>query len=211
MTIDELGMKTANAAGRPVGEYDTKRKEIADATWRVMATSGLEKASMRAIAREAGYTTGALVHYFQNKDELLEFVFTQASNDVKQQLVVALKEDNILDAMREISLGVLPLNEEERGRIVAWQGFLRIAENNPKMALIVNDIRHAIHQQLTHLMQRGQELGIVRDDFAAEDLAEQFDALTEGLSRIAPLEPEHFSAERLTRLVDMHIEMLKKV
>lgn len=204
-------MKTANAVGRPVGEYDLKRKEIADATWRVMATSGLEKASMRAIAREAGYTTGALVHYFQNKDELLEFVFTQASNDVKQQLETALKEDNILDAMREISLGVLPLNEEERGRIVAWQGFLRIAENNEKMALIVNEIRHAIHKQLTYLVQRGQELGIVRGDFAAEDLAEQFDALTEGLSRMAPLEPEHFTAERLTRLVDMHIEMLKKV
>lgn len=203
-------MKTANAVGRPVGEYDLKRKEIADATWRVMATSGLEKASMRAIAREAGYTTGALVHYFQNKDELLEFVFTQASNDVKQQLETALKEDNIIDAMREISLGVLPLNEEERGRIVAWQGFLRIAENNPKMAVIVSDIRRAIHEQLTHLMQRGQELGIIRDDFAAEEMAEQFDALTEGLSRMAPLEPKHFTEKHLTRLVDIQIAMLKK-
>src|SRR4051794_30067446 len=59
-------------------DVEQRRSELADAVARVIARSGLESASMRRVAAEAGWTTGTLAHYFSNKRELL--LFTLASS-----------------------------------------------------------------------------------------------------------------------------------
>ena len=38
---------------------------------RLVARSGLEAVTMRAVAREAGLSYGSLFHYFESKDDLL--------------------------------------------------------------------------------------------------------------------------------------------
>lgn len=47
-----------------------KRRIILDAAGRVFAAHGLEGASMRAIAKEAGYTPGALYFHYASKEEI---------------------------------------------------------------------------------------------------------------------------------------------
>ena len=47
-----------------------KRELIRDAAKQVFAATGIEGASMREIARTAGYTTGAIYTYFASKEEL---------------------------------------------------------------------------------------------------------------------------------------------
>src|SRR6188472_4105948 len=56
-------------------DVDVRRAELTDATARVIARSGIEAATMREIAAEAGWTTGALTHYFADKRELLLATF----------------------------------------------------------------------------------------------------------------------------------------
>lgn len=196
--------------GRPVGEYDLKRKEIAEATWRVLADRGLDGASMRAIAREAGYTTGALVHYFENKDELLEYVVTQAAKGVKDHLKAALEDEDVQNSLREIALNNLPLSEADRKRIIGWQSFLVAADKNPQVAATISSVRATLHKQLTKLIEKGQSYDLIRDDIAARDLADQIDAFVDGLARMTPFEPKRLTRKRLVHLVDVQIEMLKK-
>jgi len=62
---------------------DQRRVELADAAARVIARNGIDGASLREVAAEAGWTTGALVHYFANKRELLAFTL-QASLDQRR-------------------------------------------------------------------------------------------------------------------------------
>ncbi len=50
---------------------DHKRAGILDAARRVIARDGLDSATMRAIAKEADYTPGALYAYYPSKDHLL--------------------------------------------------------------------------------------------------------------------------------------------
>lgn len=54
-------------------DHEKRRKEIAEATWRVILERGMEGASARNIAKEAGLSLGALRHYFSTQDELLVF------------------------------------------------------------------------------------------------------------------------------------------
>lgn len=53
---------------------ELKRQLIIAAARRVFETEGLEEASMRAIAREAGYTAGAIYFHFENKETIYAHV-----------------------------------------------------------------------------------------------------------------------------------------
>jgi AcrR family transcriptional regulator len=55
---------------RKAAVADLKRSLILDAAAEVFAKDGLEGASMRALAREAGYTAGALYFHFDSKEAI---------------------------------------------------------------------------------------------------------------------------------------------
>lgn len=57
-------------AARAEAVAETKRALILEAALRVFARDGLRDASIRAIAKEAGYATGAIYGYFPSKEHL---------------------------------------------------------------------------------------------------------------------------------------------
>ena len=52
-------------------DHAQRRDEIALIACRVVAEHGFDQASMVRIAREAGYTTGMLAHYFDSKQDII--------------------------------------------------------------------------------------------------------------------------------------------
>ena len=50
-----------------------RRIEVSEAAWKVIVREGLDRTSMRAIARELDCTTGVVTHYFRDKQELILF------------------------------------------------------------------------------------------------------------------------------------------
>ncbi|MFK8850395.1 TetR/AcrR family transcriptional regulator [Streptomyces sp. Ac-502] len=54
-------------------DHEARRREISQALWRIASTRGLEGASLRDVAAEAGISLGRLQHYFRTKDEMLVF------------------------------------------------------------------------------------------------------------------------------------------
>jgi TetR/AcrR family transcriptional repressor of bet genes len=52
-------------------DHAQRRDEIALVACRVVAEQGFDRASMVRIAREAGYTTGMLAHYFDSKQDII--------------------------------------------------------------------------------------------------------------------------------------------
>ena len=68
-----------------VVDVEQRRAELAAAVARVIARSGIEGATMRQVAAEAGWTTGTLVHYFTNKRELLQFTLCESLEQRRAQ------------------------------------------------------------------------------------------------------------------------------
>lgn len=200
----------AKTAGRPVGEHDTKRQEIAKATWAVIADRGVEGASMRAIAREAGYTTGVLVHYFEDKKDILDFSFRHLASSNEESFAAASKDGDPVEVIREMAFGTLPLDERRSRAIRVWQSFLMAME---KSQLDVDGVERALNTSLSFVIdvvRRGQETGAFRRDISAEHMAEQINALVDGLCRTAMVRPKHLTSERLIDLVEAQISMMKK-
>jgi len=106
-------------------DHDERRLELVDATWRIIARQGMEGATMREIAQEAGFANGALKPYFPTKDTLLEFAFGHVFNRTNRRIAEVTGGKSGLDALQAFCLEVLPLDEERvnEARIVIpfWQ------------------------------------------------------------------------------------------
>ena len=93
-------------------DHAQRRDEIALIACRVVAERGFEQASMVRLAREAGYTTGMLAHYFESKQEIIiaalrlilrridERLSRAAGSNVRPELLALLTEALPLDAQR---------------------------------------------------------------------------------------------------------------
>jgi AcrR family transcriptional regulator len=117
-------------------DHDERRLELVDATWRIIARHGLEGATMREIATEAGFANGALKPYFPTKDTLLEFAFGHVFNRTNKRIAEVTAGKSGLAALRAFCLEVLPLDEERVNEARIVIPFWQKAVNDPQKAQI---------------------------------------------------------------------------
>ncbi|KQR04200.1 TetR family transcriptional regulator [Arthrobacter sp. Leaf141] len=117
-------------------DHHERRLELVDATWRIIARNGLEGATLREIALEAGFANGALKPYFPTKDTLLEFAFSHVFNRTNQRVAGVLGTMTGLAALRAFCLEVLPLDEERINEARIVIPFWQKAVNDPQKARI---------------------------------------------------------------------------
>jgi len=184
-----------------VVDHDVRREEVAEATWRVIAANGVEGATLREIAREAGFTTGVIHHYFRNRDELMAFAYELIAEQNATRLTEILA--SLPPGMPRVRAAVEALvpRELQSGRAASLLGFWSSA---------VVDERH----RALNLASYGRYQALVREQVAdairvgdlprhldPDDVTDQLIALGEGLFVRAALDPERYTAERRAHLV----------
>ena len=70
-------------------DHEVRRRELAEAVWRVIVRDGVGDVSIRSVAAEAGWSSGALRHYFSTRAELLAFLHTYLNDptDVRSAMI----------------------------------------------------------------------------------------------------------------------------
>ena len=101
-------------------DADARRGELAAATRRVILRCGLEGATLREVAREAGWSIGVLAHYFETKDELLRYSLADPAWVMNQFDTI---EPDGLASVRRIIERLLPLSVEMRDMWGVWMAF----------------------------------------------------------------------------------------
>jgi AcrR family transcriptional regulator len=166
-------------------DREAKRREILEVTWRLMATRGADAATMREIAREAGYANGALAYYFANKDALVEaayvYVFDR-TNDRIRQATAGLRG---LAALRAFLVEVLPTTEVTRleARIVLPFWSRTVADE--RFAELNDRAMQRWRRDLRALLQQARDDGDVTVGTPDEVLAEQLLAMAMGMQVLA--------------------------
>lgn len=195
--------------GRPTGDHDQRRQQVAEAAWRVIHRDGIDRASLRSIAREAGFTTGVITHYFRNKDELLAFAIESLFDWIRAVTDTLRQRDDPIAALRELYGAALPLDDERRIEWSVWLAFLARAQHNGDFARAILSWHSEFRRRLQELIRRGQTLGRIRTDIDAAVLADQFNATVDGLSLMAPFERERFPEPYLRELMELAIDHLR--
>jgi AcrR family transcriptional regulator len=162
------------AAVPKIVDHDERRLELVDATWRIIARLGIEGATMREIALEAGFANGALKPYFPTKDTLLEFAFGHVFNRTNQRIATVTEGKTGMSALRAFCLEVLPLDEERINEARIVIPFWQKAVNDPQKAEIhlqsMEEWLAAIRQYLAEAREAGDVNTAVDDDTLAGQL-----------------------------------------
>jgi AcrR family transcriptional regulator len=170
-------------------DHSERRQELAAALWRLVMREGIEAASLRRVAAEAGWSTGSLRHYFQTQSDLLAFAMELVVDRVRARVAA-------LDDPAALLHQVLPLDDERRAEMQVWLAFTMRALVDPRL----RELRDEAHAGLRGLCRR------VVDALGApepEREAERLHALVDGLALHAVLAPDVTTPERQAELLGL--------
>lgn len=142
-------------------DHDERRLELVDATWRIIARLGIEGATMREIALEAGFANGALKPYFPTKDTLLTFAFRHVFNRTSERIKEVTEGKSGLDALQAFCIEVLPLDSERVNEARIVVPFWQKAINDPEKATIHRESMEQWHGAIMGFLKEARLQGRV--------------------------------------------------
>lgn len=190
-------------------DHEERRAELSAAVWRLASREGLEAVTLRRVSAEAGWSTGALHHYFGDKEELLLFAFHTVADRVRRRLAAAAKATTEpLELARTLLTVGLPLDAERRAEVRVWFAFLGLALTRPVLAHAQRDAYRAWRRRLAKTLQEAQRRGELDRALDPEREAAGLIALVDGLAVQASFEPRALSSARQLELVDERLARL---
>lgn len=119
-----------------VVDHAVRRKELAAAVGRVIARDGVADVSIRSVAAESGWSSGALRHYFKTRGELLAFACEQVIDQVTERIEHKRPAGGVREAVLEILLETMPVDERRKAETTIAFSFLALGLGDPALARV---------------------------------------------------------------------------
>ncbi|MDQ0690261.1 TetR/AcrR family transcriptional regulator [Arthrobacter sp. W4I7] len=193
-----------------------RRREVVEAVWRIIAVDGLERASLREVADEAGLAVGSVRHYFAGSDELLAFSFATVIDSIVARL------ESVLPGLQGYPAGspegrnavltllgeLLPLDEQRAVEACVWMAFRNAARIRPFLGAEADRSHREVAAVIGRLIT-----ALVPGDVSEEALvveAERLLATLDGLCMHALLQPGWMTARMCTDVLERHLDGLTR-
>jgi len=192
-------------------DHEARRKELARAAWRVIRRHGLEGATVRNVAKEAGMSVGSLRHYFKSQSELLAFSMRLISERVEKR-IFQLQEQGLTGDIRadvtRMLEEVLPLDEERVSESIVWLGFVSRALVDPALAPLSAEVHESMLRFMRMLAEALLALLPDRTGLDAELEARRLQALLDGIVVHALGNPDSVTPETIRRILAYHLDQM---
>jgi TetR/AcrR family transcriptional repressor of bet genes len=183
-----------------VVDHAQRRSELVAATWAVVAAEGIEAATVRRIAEEAGCTTGRITHYFADKEEVLVAALRRVHQAAGRRMLAAIGPLSGLAALRAVLAEALPLDQE---RILEWRVWLAFWGSAATSTRLQAE-QHERYREWRALLKRVLATAQLPAGIDLDRLVDQIVALVDGFGLQGVLDPRHPGqlASRLNEAVD---------
>lgn len=159
-----------------------RRRELAEAVWRIVTRDGLAAASVRSVAKESGLSAGSVRHFFGTQHELIVFameeLFSAVGERVRRSAELADPEERVLAVLTEM----VPLTPATRDEAFAHLQFTLQARIDPRLRPIADASFDAIHDLCVQVIRWLVEVGELAADTDAEALGTTLRVLVDGLT-----------------------------
>ena len=185
-------------------DHDARRDEIAHVACRVVASHGFEQATVVKIAREAGYTTGMVAHYFDSKQEIILAALRLILRRIEERLSrPTASSAGLLDLLAE----ALPLDAQRSTECAFWAAFWGQLPADKRL----KRINTWVHREYTRLFERcfaeaWPEWAGWPEDLRADVLA-AVTTFINGLTASAVTSPAEWPPERQLALVGRQLAL----
>lgn len=201
-TSDELRMPK-------IVDHESRRTEITKAVIRSIGKEGLANVTIRGIAREGGFSSGTLAHYFDSKEALIDFAFDEISKQAFRR--IESRASCCIRAREKIRVVIeelTPQPTDEHDSVISIS-FWAAARQNERLRLKFHQVYENLRDQLRGFIQEG----IADGEFHVEgDIENEIDfivATTDGLLVSFLLDPDRFPIEKARWLVSAALGRLR--
>src|ERR1700760_2316898 len=139
-------------------DHEARREELVLAAWRVIAANGIDEVTIREIARESGYSSGVLAHYFKNKDDLLAHCLRLSHTRIRKRYDAEVAVNSgPTEALRAILLDNLPLDEQHDLETRIEMSFWARALRNEELHEIQQEESETLRNLLRELVDKAKK------------------------------------------------------
>lgn len=183
------------------GDREARRQDVSEAVWQVLADKGFGGLTLRAVAAAMGVSTGMLMHYFPTKRALL----THALDLLEKRTADRPRRTRPaagLATVRAMLLDILPLTPGDTARNRVWVSSWDLSLADDELAAEQAGRYERLRATLRPHLEAARDLGELPAAADPEQLAATAVAFTHGLVVQALFDPDRFSVERQTALLD---------
>jgi len=187
-------------------KHEERRKLIAEAMWRVILDKGMEGATVRNIAEEAGLSLGALRYYFKTQDELLVYAMTLVQERATFRIEAIVNKDlPPKEMVIAVLLEIVPVNEETLTEMEVWFAFIAHVKYRKDSLDVPDD---GVFEGVRKLLDFLKISSLLKAGLDIELEVERLYALVNGIAMHALLEPERVNSERVIKTIQYHIDSI---
>lgn len=168
---------------------ETRRHDVAQAVLRIVGRDGLESASLRNVAQEAGLAIGSVRHYFASQSELMIFTMEELRQRIDRRIrrhaEQLLGPDPGVDRRtrtEELLAEFLPLDETRREEAVLWTAFITAACTRPEFRPCARRMHVEMRELIARVLYEAQKSGGIPADLDIELETLRLAALLDGLA-----------------------------
>lgn len=185
--------------------HAVRRQAFCDAALRLIKSQGFHAATARAVAKEAGFTTGALQHYTEHLDDLLVQASAALLAELGPQADAAALGTSPVEALRQIMYLWLCTDAEQRGK---WNFFFGCLERSTRSAA-VRELTHGAYddwlRRVERLIQDAKKRREIAPDVSVRQAARACVALVDGIATMVAYSGKPFPGRSQKELVDLWI------
>ncbi|WP_010494214.1 TetR/AcrR family transcriptional regulator [Paenibacillus elgii] len=189
-------------------DHEKQRHIVAQAALRVIQKFGLEQATVRNIAKEAGLSVGSMRHYFSTQVELFAFCMDLYAQRVQKRVAELTVEEPFLPDLKQLLLQFLPVNEERTKEMEVWFLFNSKVMIYPELKKVSEEMQNGLYRTAEFVIETLVESNLAKSGLDAALEAEKLYALVDGLAIHQLVQPGRLSPERLEYLLNQHLSSL---
>ncbi|MBI4287383.1 MAG: TetR/AcrR family transcriptional regulator [Chloroflexi bacterium] len=174
-----------------------RQKEIVDAARKLIIKYGSEHVTVKRIAKEVGFTEGAIYRHFKSKRDILSFL----ADHIEDDLMGDIEEGNISASGRSPLQVLDNILSRHLSAIAQRKGmsFQVIAEiislGDKKLNKKISDTISRYTSRIKDVLAGGVKAGEIREDIDLDSAAVMFFGMVQGLVGIWTLSNHSFSLE----------------
>jgi AcrR family transcriptional regulator len=189
-------------------DHEHRREEIVETTWRIIARRGLDAATLRDVAAEAGFANGAIKPYFPTKASLLRATFTHVFRRTSQRMDVVTEGKSGFEALHAFCLEILPLDEERLDEARVVIAFWQLALQDPEQAELNDAVMLDWRRKIRAWLREARAAGAARAGLPVDVVAETLLTFMLGAQIAAVFDPDFNTPDQLEAQLDAHLELL---
>ncbi|MBM7633371.1 TetR/AcrR family transcriptional regulator [Geomicrobium sediminis] len=185
-------------------DHEKRKQIIAETTWKLISKYGIQHATSRNIAKEAGLSQGALRHYFSKQEGLYVF----ALNLVKERFISRLERVNekVLAPIEKAVaylLEFVPTNEETRLEMEVWFAFVAYGKTQEDFDLDHVGLEKGVKDVIVFLRKEGY---VLNHDPTLEE--ESLYAFINGMALNLYLEPSKINRDQSKKMITHYVQRM---